>query len=79
MNFKSIIHSEKGKIIISILLGFGMATLFRKSCINSNGENTCIHYTSNKPDQTIYNYDNKCYTVEPVPAQCDDKPYAIIA
>jgi hypothetical protein len=31
---KSLLNSTKGKIIVSILLGFGIATLFRKSCEN---------------------------------------------
>ena len=26
------VHSERGKIIMSILLGFGLASLFRKVC-----------------------------------------------
>ena len=30
MNFKRLLHSKFGQIIISILLGLGLATLFRK-------------------------------------------------
>ena len=32
MNLKRLIHSDIGRIIISILLGLGLATLFRKVC-----------------------------------------------
>ena len=33
---KSFINSGKGKIILSVLLGFGIATLFRKACKDRN-------------------------------------------
>lgn len=80
MKFKSIIHSEKGKIIISILLGFGIATLFRKSCIDSNGNNTCVNYKIKAPDETTFEYDGKCYNVKSVKSKCNQhKPYALIA
>ena len=32
MNFKRLINTALGKIIISIMLGLGLATLFRKVC-----------------------------------------------
>ena len=35
IDIKRIINSERGKIVFSILLGLGLATLFRQSC-NSN-------------------------------------------
>ena len=36
MNFKRLLHSSLGKIIISILIGLGLATLFRKVCNDKN-------------------------------------------
>jgi hypothetical protein len=79
MKLKSLIHSEKGKIIISILLGFGIATLFRKSCTDSNGNNTCANYKIKKPDESTFESDGKCYTIKQVPSKCSTKPYALIA
>ena len=40
MNFKRLFHSEVGKNIISIILGLGLATLFRKVCHDKN----CIRF-----------------------------------
>jgi hypothetical protein len=80
MRFKSIIHSEKGKIIISILLGFGIATLFRKSCTDSDGNNTCAKYHIKKPDESTFESDGKCYTIRTTKSKCNqNKPYALIA
>ena len=79
MKLKSLIHSEKGKIVISILLGFGIATLFRKSCTDSNGNNTCAHYQIKKPDESTFESDGKCYTIKQIQTKCSDKPYALIA
>lgn len=78
-NFKSLIHSDKGKIVISILLGFGIATLFRKSCTDSKGNNTCVHYQMNKPDDSTFEYDGKCYKIKQIKSTCKDKPYVLIA
>lgn len=80
MKFKSIIHSEKGKIIISIILGFGIATLFRKSCSDSNGNNTCANYQIKTPDDSTFEYDGKCYTIKSQKSKCNhNKQYALIA
>ena len=57
---KSIINSERGKIIFSILLGFGLATLFRKSCKSNN----CLVYKApslSNINGQIFQHNNKCY------------------
>ena len=36
MNLRRLIYSDIGKYIISILLGLGLATLFRKVCKDRN-------------------------------------------
>ena len=36
MNFKRLLNTPFGIIIISMLLGFGLATLFRKVCKDKN-------------------------------------------
>ena len=36
MELKRFFNTETGKIIISILLGLGLATLFRKTCEEKN-------------------------------------------
>ena len=40
MKIERLFHSDTGKIIISVLLGLGLATLFRKGC---NGKN-CLEF-----------------------------------
>ena len=36
MNIADIIHRETGRIFLSIILGLGLAALFRKSCEGDN-------------------------------------------
>ena len=36
INFKRLLYSPLGQIFISMLLGFGIATLFRKACNKRN-------------------------------------------
>ena len=42
MNVKRLIHSGFGKIIIPVLLGLGLATMFRRVCKDKN----CIVLTT---------------------------------
>jgi hypothetical protein len=66
---KKFLQSANGKLIISIILGFGLSTLFRKSC----SEKSCIEFKSPPLDKIlnqIYKYDNKCYTFKPHHSKC---------
>ena len=54
------IDSSKIKIIISIILGLGIATLFRRVCEGRN----CIIIKGPSIDEiegSSYKYNNKCY------------------
>jgi hypothetical protein len=69
MGLKQLIQTDKGKVMISVILGFGVATLFRKSC----SEEECIQFKGpklNKVKENIYNYDNQCYQFTPQPVKC---------
>jgi len=60
MNIKKWLHSETSKYIISIVLGLGLASLFRKTC---KGEN-CIVFTApalTEIEKETYKYGNTCY------------------
>jgi hypothetical protein len=60
IDIKRIVSSERGVIIMSCLLGFGIATMFRKVCIDRN----CIKFTAPEPvilQNTIMKYNGKCY------------------
>jgi len=70
MNFKRMLNTEIGVAFISILLGIGLATLFRKVCTDKN----CIIFNgpviTNISGKT-YKYGEKCYQYEPTPTKCD--------
>tara|TARA_B110000495_G_C22849876_1_gene495572 strand:- start:598 stop:837 length:240 start_codon:yes stop_codon:yes gene_type:complete len=60
MNFKRLIHTDIGRIIISILLGLGLATLFRKVC----NDRSCMIFKApqlKKIKGQIFKYGKKCY------------------
>ena len=40
MNLKQLIYSPGGKVFISVLLGLGLATMFRKAC----NERNCLKF-----------------------------------
>ena len=61
--------SDRQKIILSIILGFGIATLFRKVCKYRN----CIIYRSppiNDIENSIYKYKEKCYKYKTQKSEC---------
>ena len=71
MNFKRLLHSSLGKIIISIMLGFGLATIFRKTCKDKN----CLTFKGpilGDIDGKIYKHGEKCFQYSPVSMPCDE-------
>ena len=63
------LHSENGKIIMSLLLGFGLASLFRTICKGKG----CLHFYAaplDKIKDKIYRNGDKCMTFSPVNAKC---------
>jgi|UniRef100_A0A6C0AKU9 hypothetical protein len=72
MNLKKLIHTKFGKYAISILLGLGLATIFRKVCKDRN----CILFKApeiEKIENSVYKYNNKCYKFKPKAETCDYK------
>jgi len=64
------VHTETGKIIMSILLGFGLASLFRTVCKDRD----CIIFHApplDKIQDKIYKNGDKCYKYTPVATKCD--------
>ena len=68
MKLQTILRSDYGKIIISIILGFGLSTLFRKSCKDKQ----CLKFKGPPPDlkNNIYKHDDKCYQFNPKSIEC---------
>ena len=70
INFKRLLYSPLGQIFISMLLGFGIATLFRKACNKRN----CLVFQAaplNKIKGQVFKYDNKCYKFTPKAESCN--------
>jgi len=67
-------NTNQGRIIISIIWGLGLATLFRKVCKGRN----CIVIKAPDPDNiknNIYAFQNKCYKFHPEITSCKKKNY----
>ena len=70
MNFKRLLNTSSGKIIISIMLGFGLATIFRKTCKDKN----CLTFKGpilGDIDGKIYKHGEKCFKYSPNLMSCD--------
>ena len=70
MNFKRLIYSDVGRIVISILLGLGLATLFRRVC----KERDCLVFHApeiNKIKNQVFKFKNKCYKFDEEIEKCD--------
>ena len=72
MNFQRLLNSSLGRIIISVLLGLGLATLFRKVCTDGS----CLQFNGpviNEVDGKTYQFGEFCYKYELHPHTCDSK------
>jgi hypothetical protein len=64
------VHTETGKIIMSILLGFGLASLFRAVCKDKD----CLLFYApplEKFQDKIYKNNGKCVKYVPQATKCD--------
>lgn len=70
INFGKFLYTETGKNIMSILLGFGLATLFRTVCKDKK----CIIFYAPPLDEIknkIYKSNNKCYKYVATATKCN--------
>jgi hypothetical protein len=69
MHLQKFIHTNTGKYIMSFILGFGLASLFRVAC-----KGTDCRYEIAPPleniDGQIYKFDNQCYKMEKTAVKC---------
>ncbi len=66
---KDLINSTRGKYAFSILLGLGLATLFRKACSSRN----CLIFKAPSLDKIkgkIFGHNNKWYKFEDKSTSC---------
>jgi len=70
MHLGKFVHTERGKIIMSVLLGFGLASLFRSVCKNKD----CLLFYAPPLEQMkdkIYKNAGKCVKYSPVATKCN--------
>jgi hypothetical protein len=76
MNIKTWLHSETSKYIISVILGLGLSTLFRKECYKDN----CIVFMSppvNDLENNTYLYGDNCYKYKSKSMLCDNQKKSV--
>ena len=70
MNLKRLLTTPIGVMLISILLGLGLATLFRKACKGKE----CIDFNGpviSEIDGKTYKFGEECYKYSLQPTLCD--------
>ena len=71
----NIMYTERGRIILSIILGLGVATLFRRICEGKN----CYDFigpSQNELKNEIFSYDSefsKCYMLNEETIECGSR------
>ena len=70
MYLDKFVHSYTGKIIMSILLGIGLATFFRSVCKGKQCRIVSAPPIEEIEDQ-IYKFNNKCYKFEKNAIKCE--------
>jgi len=76
MKLSRLFNTDTGKLIVSTLLGLGLATLFRKSCVGKN----CLQFkapTLEDIKKKIYKYGENCFKYEMESNRCDSNKKSI--
>jgi hypothetical protein len=70
MYLDKFVHNRTGKILMSIILGIGLATFFRSVC---KGRNCRIIYSPpiEEIEGQTYKFNNKCYKFEKEAINCE--------
>lgn len=69
---QDLLENKTGQIIISVILGLGLATLFRQVCKGNN----CIVIQSpdmKELEKYYYKIDSNCYKYKPYATSCELK------
>lgn len=69
MHLSKFIHTRTGRYVMSMVLGFGLASLFRVIC----NDKSCFVYMGppTLDEKDIYKHNNKCYTYNSISTKCD--------
>ena len=77
LDFKRLLETETGRIILSIILGLGLATIFRKICRDGN----CIDFRGvavGDFEDKIYKHDDTCYKYTASAAKCNSEVKRVV-
>jgi len=67
---EQLLENRTGQVILSFILGMGLAIIFSRACIGRN----CIIIRGPNPaviDNKIYHFNNECYRFTPNMISCD--------
>ena len=70
VEFGKFVHTHTGKMLMSVILGLGIASLFRVACKNKR----CIEFHAPPLEELkdkVYKFDNKCYKYTTKQTKCD--------
>ncbi len=76
MAFRDFFYSPTGQYIISVILGLGVASLFRKVC----NDKKCIHFSGPMLDQInekVYQWGDYCYKYRRETCACDETKHIV--
>lgn len=71
-------HTKFGQVVISIILGIGLASLFRRTCHDEG----CYDFKSPKTSEvesTTYLHGGTCYKFKAETKKCESKKHATFA
>ena len=77
IHFDRLLNTNLGKFFISVILGIGLATLFRRSCKDKN----CIEFNGpviSEIDGKTYKFGDLCYNFELTPGKCDPNKKTVL-
>ena len=72
MHLGKLIHTKTGKYILSIILGFGLASLFKRMC--KDNDERCISYQSpsiQNIEQDVHHFNDACYNYKAKNVTCN--------
>ena len=68
LKIKKFLNSKSGTFILSVILGLGLATVFKMSCDSKS----CLVYKAPEySDKKVIKYNNKCYEPTEHMETCD--------
>jgi hypothetical protein len=66
---KKILNSKSSSIILSIILGLGLASIFKMSC---DSRSCMVYQAADLEDKNIIKYNDKCYEAKEKIENCDN-------